>query len=68
MDDSNCTDFAIILGNLAGLGLPEANGTWPLGGGSNPGTLGKHIRSISPSAGVTVNKNAGKSPATNKGC
>ena len=38
LDTYNCTDFALDLGNLAGLGLPEANGTWTGGGGSNLNT------------------------------
>lgn len=35
----NCTDFGIKIGNLVGLNLPDSYGTWPGGGGSNPGQL-----------------------------
>jgi hypothetical protein len=42
----NCTDFAIEIGNLVGLGLPDSYGTWPGGGGSNPGQLGQNIRNM----------------------
>lgn len=42
----NCTDFAIAIGNLVGLGLPDSYGTWPGGGGSNPGQLGQEIRNM----------------------
>ncbi len=42
----NCTDFAIEVGNLIGLGLPDSYGYWYLGGGSNPGQLGQNIRKM----------------------
>lgn len=42
----NCTDFAIKMGNFAGLNLPNSYGTWPGGGGSNPGQLGQNIRAM----------------------
>lgn len=49
----NCTDFGIKIGNLVGLNLPESNGTWPGGGGSNPGALGQFIRGMSlPTNGI----------------
>ena len=68
LDTYNCTDFAIDLGNLAGMNLPESNGTWPGGGGSNPGTLGKHIRNLNTSNNVPTNTTGGGAPATNKEC
>lgn len=64
----NCSDFGIEIGNLAGLNLPDAFGTWPGGGGSNPGALGQHIRGVTPSGSVTTNTTGGTSPANNKGC
>lgn len=46
----NCTDFAIDIGNLAGLNIPDCYGSWfPYGGGSNPGALGQYLRGISNS-------------------
>lgn len=68
LDNYNCTDFAIELGNLGGLGLPEANGTWPGGGGSNPGALGLYIHNFTPAGGINTNTTAGSSPASNQGC
>ena len=64
----NCTDFAIEMGNLGGLNLPECNGTWRNGNGSNPGTLGIEIRNRSNQQGQTTNTNGGNSPVTHKGC
>ncbi|MFN0728250.1 hypothetical protein [Polaribacter gochangensis] len=63
----NCTDFAIELGNLGGLNLPDSYGTWLGGGGSNPGALGMHIRGLNPSNN-NVNITGGLAPKTNKGC
>ena len=68
LDTYNCTDFAIELGNLAGMNLPESNGTWPGGGGSNPGALGQYIRNQSSSNNIATNTTGGNAPATNKGC
>ena len=45
LNSFNCTDFAIKIGNLAGLNLPNSYGTWPGGGGSNPGQLGQKYKS-----------------------
>ena len=33
-------------GILSRLGLPDSYGTWPSGGGSNPGQLGQKIRDM----------------------
>lgn len=67
----NCTDFAIDIGNLAGLNLPDCYGSWALGlgGGSNPGALGQHIRNnINTGGNTTKNTNSGTAPSNNKGC
>lgn len=66
LDDYNCTDFVIDMANLAGLGFPECNGSWPGGSGSNPGTLGIEIRNRNNSDGNPTN--AGNSPNSNKDC
>jgi hypothetical protein len=68
LDTYNCTDFAIDLGNLAGLTLPDANGSWFGGGGSNPGTLGQHIRGVTPTGNIVIDTTGGNAPSTNKGC
>lgn len=68
LNSYNCSDFGIAVGNLAGLSLPEANGTWPGGGGSNPGALGQHIRNKSTSGSTTKNTSGGVSPSNIKNC
>jgi hypothetical protein len=64
----NCTDFGIDAGNLGGMNLPPSNGTWFGGGGSNPGTLGTHIRGVTPNATITTDTAGGNAPTTQKGC
>ena len=44
LNDYNCTDFAIKTANAAGANVPDTDGSWPGGGGSNPGDLGEDIR------------------------
>lgn len=68
LETSNCTDFIIDIGNLGGLNLPNAEGTWPGGGGSNPGTMGQFINTLTPPSGVSINTTGGNAPTTNKGC
>jgi hypothetical protein len=67
LNDYNCSDFGIEIANLAGINLTEADGSWPGGGGSNPGTLGQEIRNINNSD-TTINDQGGTSPANNKNC
>jgi hypothetical protein len=62
----NCTDFAIQIGNLAGLNLPDSSGTWPNGGGSNPGQLGQNIRPMALPAN-SYKQTTGANSASNKG-
>lgn len=64
----NCTDFGIEIGNKAGLNLPDSYGTWTMGGGSNPGTLGLYLLNRNSTNSQPINKNGGTAPQTNKGC
>ncbi|WP_411028899.1 hypothetical protein [Spongiimicrobium sp. 3-5] len=41
------------------MNLPSAYGSWPIGGGDNPGVLGEKVRTAN-SRGVVVNKNGGR--------
>ncbi|GIV45022.1 MAG: hypothetical protein KatS3mg035_2145 [Bacteroidia bacterium] len=40
----NCTDFALECSKASGNPLPDTQGEWPGGGGSNPGDLGEDLR------------------------
>ena len=57
----NCTDIAILIGNLAGLNIPncESPGPW---NGQTPGTLGEIIRDMPNQSGVSRNLNGGNAP------
>ncbi|MFH7012711.1 hypothetical protein ACHRV5_12630 [Flavobacterium sp. FlaQc-52] len=66
LNSYNCTDFGIAVGKLGGLNLNDSYGTWPGGGGSNPGQLGQNIRSMSTPANGTK-QTAGANSASNKG-
>jgi hypothetical protein len=44
LNTNNCTDYAIKKAATVGVKLPDSKGTWPLGGGSNPGKLGEALR------------------------
>jgi hypothetical protein len=62
LDTKNCTDFAIDISNLCGLGVPQCNSTWPMGGGSSPGALGQFVRTMALPQGVTRNNSGGTAP------
>jgi hypothetical protein len=62
----NCTDFGIAVGKLGGINLNDSYGTWPGGGGSNPGQLGQNIRSM-PTPPNGTKQTAGANSASNKG-
>ncbi|WP_299015136.1 hypothetical protein [uncultured Polaribacter sp.] len=57
-----CADFAIAIGNLAGLGLPSTTVNKYLFNGRSPGTLGQEIRQINSNNEVTVSKIKANSP------
>ena len=64
----NCSDFGIEIGNISGLELPDADGTWINGGGSNPGVLGEYIRNLPNSLDYNTNTTSGVAPENNKDC
>ncbi|MFT4202600.1 MAG: 4Fe-4S dicluster domain-containing protein [Chitinophagaceae bacterium] len=46
LNTNNCTDYAIHVMELAGIFINPHSGTWPGGGGFNPGDLGEDIRGL----------------------
>jgi len=64
LNDNNCTDFAIQIGNLGGLNIDECNSNWILGSGSNPAKLGQTIRNMDLPNGSSRDTNGGNAPAT----
>ena len=65
LNSYNCTDFAIDAASQCGLQLPDTYGSWPFGGGSNPGDLGEDIRAMNSS---NVNKQGGVSETNEGNC
>ena len=63
----NCTDAALQVGNSIGMNLPDTNGTWIGGGGSNPGNLGQDIRGLS-SNNLTINTTSGTATLSDGPC
>jgi hypothetical protein len=59
LNTNNCSDFAQQIASSGGLQLPNTNGSWPGGGGTNPGNLGQDIRNMSLSSGATVKTTGG---------
>jgi len=53
LNSNNCSSFAIRALRSAGINLPFTTGTWPNGGGFNPGDLGEDIRNMTLQAGMT---------------
>jgi hypothetical protein len=43
LNDNNCVDWAIDLLDQLGLDVPDTEGSWPGGGGSNTGDLGEDL-------------------------
>lgn len=64
----NCTDFGIGMAAAVGVTLPDNNGTWPGGGGSNPGNLGQDIRSWTAPGNVVKKTTAGTSISNTGTC
>lgn len=59
LNSNNCTDYAIQAAALAGINLPDPQGTWPNGSGSNPGTFGQALRNMPLTSGMSRNPNTG---------
>lgn len=55
----NCTDFGSQISAAAGFSIKNTDGTWPGGGGSNPGDFGQDLRAMSSTANAKINKAAG---------
>lgn len=59
LNTNNCTDFAQQISSAGGLNLPNTNGSWPGGGGSNPGNLGQDIRNMQLPSNAVRNTTGG---------
>ena len=65
----NCTDYAIEIGNLGGLSLPNCyTPLYPGGGGSAPSVLGEHIRNLPESNNYITNTSTNNAPQQSGDC
>ena len=65
LNSNNCTDFGISVGNLAGLQIGSCYGTWPMGGGDNPGKFGEVMRNLEKGS---INKSGGTAASNTGNC
>ena len=63
----NCTNFGIDAAGKVGIFLPKTSGTWPRGGGANPGNLGQDLRGLNNSS-VQKNTSGGNAPKNSGSC
>lgn len=49
LEDNNCTNATIAAGAAVGVQVPDTQGSWPTGRGSNPGDLGEDLRLLNGS-------------------
>lgn len=63
----NCTNFGIDAAGKVGISLPKTSGTWPGGGGANPGNLGQDLRSLNNSS-IQKNSYGGNAPKNSGNC
>ncbi|RZK69163.1 MAG: hypothetical protein EOO92_22285 [Pedobacter sp.] len=59
LNTNNCSDFAQQVSAAGGVNLPNTNGSWPGGGGTNPGNLGQDIRNMSLPSGAVIKTTGG---------
>ncbi len=59
LNTNNCTDYVLEVATISGVTLPDPQGTWLNGGGSNPGAFGQAIRDMELPQGMTRNNNRG---------
>ena len=67
LNSNNCTDFGMKVAGKAGITLPSAYGSWPGGGGDNPGKLGQIVRNQTIN-NTTKNLNGGVAVSNSGTC
>ncbi len=43
LSTNNCTDFGLCISEIAGIGIKNTKGSWPLGKGNDPGDTGQSL-------------------------
>lgn len=68
LNDNNCSDFGLGIFDILNLPLPDTRGSWPFGGGTNPGDLGEDIRNMTTGNGMSKDTDGGEAPSNSGNC
>jgi hypothetical protein len=62
LNTNNCTTWALSSLSAGGINISTSPGSWPFGGGDDPGDLGEDIRSMSLGSNMQKNLNSTSAP------
>ena len=68
LNSNNCTDYVLDVAALACITLPDPQGTWPNGQGSNPGAFGQALRGLTLLPGMTRDLDGGNADLNTGEC
>ena len=64
LNNKNCTDAALQIGHILGPRLPDTQGSWINGGGSNPADFAEDIRGLMNNSSYIVDKTGGRATSS----
>ncbi len=68
LNTNNCTTWALSALSAGGINISTKQGSWPFGGGDDPGDLGEDIRNMPVSSNAQKNLSSTDAPANNGTC
>jgi hypothetical protein len=68
LNTNNCTTWALSALASGGISISTKQGSWPFGGGDDPGDLGEDIRNMQVSSNAQKNLSSTDAPANNGTC
>ena len=68
LNTNNCTTWALSSLSAGGINIPTTPGSWPFGGGDDPGDLGQDIRGLTLSSNMSRNIKPGTAPSNAGTC
>ena len=68
LDNMNCTTFSLASLHAGGINISTTPGTWPMGGGDDPGDLGEDVRYMQLAPNMTRSLASGNAPLNNGTC
>ncbi len=57
LNQNNCTTYALAALGNGGISMDPPRGSWPMGGGDDPGDLGQYLRTMPLGSNMTLNTN-----------